>query len=533
VLRELLAQDDTNLWALAELTTLREKAGDYRDTFDLIVRRSELRAQGDAVRELRHRAAAIAREHLGDKPRAAALYEQLFDDDPMDREASAALRQLYAETERDQDLARLLERLIDLADTPNERGTLRIELALLNQSKFSANDSAIDMLRAVLDDEPGRSEAVVALSELYEKTGRDEELAELLNSQIAAARERGDQAAELEFQVRLGEICESRLGDRARAIETYRSVLERDSTHRGALEALARLYQAGGEHAKAAEIIEQLLGLSEGEEAVRLSLELCDMHDKLGDAEASARALERGLGADDRNAALRARLRAKYEAMAAWEKLADLVAVDADQAETADEKVKLMRQAASIHAQKRNDSARAAELLDRASALKPDDRELLLELCDAYSASGRGKAAADVLEKIVESYGGKRTKELGEIHRRLAAAYLAEGQTERALEELDKAFRIEPGNVQVLTTLGDVAIQVGDMKKAQQMFRALLLQKLDQSSPITKAQVFLRLGEVHEKLGEMPKAIQMVERAIQSDANLDEAKQKLAQLKGS
>jgi golgin subfamily B member 1 len=533
VLRELLTQDDGNLWALAELTTLREQAGDYRETFDLTVRRSELRAQGDAVRELRHRAAAIAREHLGDKPRAAAIYEQLFDDDPMDRDASAALRQLYAETERDQDLARLLERLIDLADTPNERGTLRIELALLNQSKFSANDSAIDMLRAVLDDEPGRSEAVVALSELYEKTGRDEELADLLNSQIAAARERGDQTAELEFQVRLGEICESRLGDRVRAIETYRSVLERDSTHRGALEALARLYQAGGEHARAAEIIEQLLGLSDGDEAVQLSLELADMHEKIGDSEAVARALERGLSADPKNAPLRGRLRSEYEAMKAWDKLAELLAVDSEQAEAVDDKIKLLRQAAGIHAQNRNDPARAAELLDKASSLKPDDRELLLELCDAYSASGRGKAAAEVLEKIVESYGGKRSKELGEIHRRLASAHLAEGQTERALEELDKAFRIEPGNVQVLTKLGDVAIQVGDMKKAQQMFRALLLQKLDASSPITKAQVFLRLGEIHEKIGEMPKAIQMVERAVQSDANLEEAKQKLARLKGS
>lgn len=216
-----------------------------------------------------------------------------------------------------------------------------------------------------------------------------------------------------------------------------------------------------------------------------------------------------------------------------WEKLADLLAADAEHADAVDDKVRLLRQAADIHGKKRSDPARASELLDRASNLKPDDRELLLELCDAYSASGRGKAAAEVLEKIVESYGGKRSKELGEIHRRLADAHLAEGQTERALEELDKAFRIEPGNVNVLTKLGDVALAAGDMKKAQQMFRALLLQKLDPTSPITKAQVFLRLGEVHEKLGEKSKAIQMVERAVQSDDTLEEAKRKLAELKGS
>jgi hypothetical protein len=117
VLRELLSHDDSNLWALAELTNLREQAGDWRETFDLTVRRSELRAQGDAVRELRHRAASIARASR----RASACRRHLraaVRSDPMDRDASAALRQLYAAAGRDQDLARLIERLLDLADTP-------------------------------------------------------------------------------------------------------------------------------------------------------------------------------------------------------------------------------------------------------------------------------------------------------------------------------------------------------------------------------------------------------------------------------
>src|SRR6185503_11812065 len=133
--------------------------------------------------------------------------------------------------------------------------------------------------------------------------------------------------------------------------------------------------------------------------------------------------------------------------------------------------IKLLRAAAGIQTSKRGDRGASAELLERASALKPDDRELMLELCDAYSASGRGKAAVEVLEKIVLSFGGKRSKELAEIHRRLAKAYLSDGEAQRAIDELDKAFRIEPGNVNVLKELGDASVKVGDLKKAQQMFR--------------------------------------------------------------
>jgi tetratricopeptide (TPR) repeat protein len=83
----------------------------------------------------------------------------------------------------------------------------------------------------------------------------------------------------------------------------------------------------------------------------------------------------------------------------------------------------------------------------------------------------------------------------------------------------------------VLSLLGEVALKVGDLKKAQQMYRALLLQKLEDSGPIKKALVFVRLGDIHEKLGEKPKAVQMYERALQTDAGLEEARQKLTAAK--
>jgi tetratricopeptide (TPR) repeat protein len=331
--------------------------------------------------------------------------------------------------------------------------------------------------------------------------------------------------------VRLGEIYETRLNDRARAIETYQSVLAREPGHRGALECVARLSASEGRLEQAASALDKLLATSHGAEAVRLALSLADVEEQLGSKEKAAAALERGLTAEEQNFDLRERLRKLYEGNAAWDKLAGLIARDAELTSGADQQVKLLRQAAQIQAEKRGDHAAAAALLDRASQLKPDDRELLLALCDEYNASGRGKAAAEVLEKIVQSYGAKRTKELAEIHRRLASAYLADGNGQRALDELDKAFRIEPGNVAVLALLGEVALNVGDLKKAQQMYRALLLQKLDEGGPIRKGLVFVRLGDIHDRLGEKPKAVQMYERALQTDATLDEAKTKLAALK--
>ena len=208
-----------------------------------------------------------------------------------------------------------------------------------------------------------------------------------------------------------------------------------------------------------------------------------------------------------------------------------MMAEDADAAKDDASKVKLLRAAAEIHTAKRKDAAAAAGLLEKASAMAPDDRELLLALCDAYSSSGRGKDAISALEKIVESYGSKRAKELADIHHRLARAYSAEGDKDRALAELDKAFKINPGNLAILVDLGLLAIDMNDLEKAQKTFRALLLQRLDDKAPITKAEVFFHLGDISRRQGDAKRAIQMLERSIESDASLQKAQDMLKELK--
>ncbi len=531
VLRELLSKDDSNAWALAELTKLRETAGDSKEVFALLLRRVDLGVDDTESRRLRHQAALIARDRLQDSAKAIELYARLFEDDPADADAAGALRALYEASSAHGDLARLLERLVDVAGTPAERGAIRMELARLSADRFADLAKAVDLLRGVIEEEPARAEAVLALGELYERATRYDELAELLGDQVRAAHARGDAEAEVAYDVRLADVYDRRLANPKKAIETYEAILSRDPRHRDALEAVVRLYQSAGDHASAARNLETLLAASTGAEAQALAVTLAGEYRAISDLDRAGTALERGLAVDPTNPALRDPLRALYEESGAWGKLSDLIAGDADLAESTDEKVKLLRKAAAIHAGKRSDHAASAALLERASGLRPEDRELMLELCDAYSASGRGKAAVEVLEKIVQSFGGKRSKELAEIHRRLAKAYLSDGEQARAMDELDKAFRIEPGNVHVLKELGGVSVQVGDLKKAQQMFRALLLQKLDDAGPITKAEVFCSLGDVHLRLGEKQKAVQMLERALQTDATLERARELLVQAK--
>jgi tetratricopeptide (TPR) repeat protein len=542
----MLAADESDAWAVAELTKVREKAGDFKEVFDLLVRQAELAADGSAIRDLRHEAAAVAREKLGDDARAIDLYSQIFEDEPGDERASTALRELYAKGAHHKDLLQLLSRLIDLADSPGSRIAIRLEMAAICLDKLDAVTEATEHLRAVLDEDAGNEKATLLLSQLLEKTGRDQELAELLLSQIDLAAEQKDVSKELTFRVRLGEVYETRLNDVAKAIETYQAVTERDAGHKGALLSLARLFEQKGDKEHAAEVLEKYLGGATGEEAVKTALRLADLHVAQKREDDVRRVLELGLKAGEGTptaltADIRKRLLGLYEKQKAWTELADLITGDAELATDVAEKVRLYRKAAEIHQAKRSDPAAAAVLLVKASELAPTDRELLLLLCDAYSASGRGRQAAEVLQKIVESYGGRRSKELAPILHRLAKAYLAEGEKEKALEQLDVAFKVDPGSIAVLRDLGVLSLDLsatGDEKnkdanidRAQKTFKALLLQKLDDSSPITKGEVFYYLAEISHRQGDDKKAIQMVERALDSNKELAPAKELLAKLK--
>ena len=531
IVRELLERQDQHAWALGELSRLREEAGDHAEVYKLLERRMEVALDGGEAAALRHQAARLAREQLGKPLDAIGHYERLFEDDPMDSAAAAALRELYGQQSKHAELAALLERLVDIEENSATQTELRLELAELRASKLGDVDAAIELLRGLVEDQPNHVGAVLELTRLYEAQARFEDLAELLSERIGAYADQGLVEEQTRCELRLAALYEEKLGEPAKAMSVLEEVLSRDPSRRDALLSMSKLQESQGQRELAAETLARLVDQSEGEDKVALARRLAGIYQALGDQESAAAALEQAFLVDPVEPTVREELKRLYRATNNHGKLAEVMVVDAEHSDQPAEQVKLLRQAAELYLGPGSDSERAAELLEAASKLAPEDRALLLLLCDAYTAAGRANDAVAALERVVESFGGRRSRELADVHRRLAAAYRAQNQLEKAIAELDKAFRIEPGNVAVLKGLGELTLETGDFKRAQQMFRALLLQKLDQGSPITKGEVYYYLGLVHHRLDENDKAVQMLERAVQAEPHLSAAVQLLQQLK--
>jgi tetratricopeptide (TPR) repeat protein len=93
------------------------------------------------------------------------------------------------------------------------------------------------------------------------------------------------------------------------------------------------------------------------------------------------------------------------------------------------------------------------------------------------------------------------------------------------------AFKIDPGSVPVLRDLGVLALDSGDLERAQKTFRALLLQRLEPGAGISKGEVFFYLGDISKRQGDAPKAKQMLERALENEPGLERAKALLESMK--
>ncbi len=72
---------------------------------------------------------------------------------------------------------------------------------------------------------------------------------------------------------------------------------------------------------------------------------------------------------------------------------------NAEHAASTDDKIALLRRASALRAEKLRDAVGAVELLERARDASPEDRDLLLEVCDAYSSAGRADDAIHALEQ--------------------------------------------------------------------------------------------------------------------------------------
>ena len=509
-------------FALDQLVTTMREAGAQDRALTLLLGAAGLPFDEELRREDLHRAAQIAKVDLGDAVRATGLYRDLMQSDPSDRQALRELASLYRKSSQLPELLELKRSELGLERDPEQMLALRLEIAGL-LGELEARGGRVQTLQDNLRTRVAHAPTLEALRTLLSAQGRHADLAELLRKQgeLLAASE-PERAAQLVQQAAL--LYEHELALPQQAIDTYRALYELEPTGE-ATAALARLYAARGDHAQAAKWLELRLGTVPPDTRAVTGVELAQALLEAGDSKRARTCLEQALSENPGLRSARDLLSSVYRAESAWEPLAALLVDAAGHESVEDRQLSLLREGAAIYCDTLHAPARAIEALERAVVLAPDDRDLGVKLADALTASGAYAPARAVFERLIESFGRKRSSERAELHYRLARVLRAAGETAGAEDALETATKMDLGHVPALRMLAELSEEQGDLDRAERTYRSLLMlvrrMKQDELDSIGPSEIFYALSAIAASRDQASQADELLESAMEAATQND------------
>ena len=521
----LLEHDESDLEALDAAIGLRERLEEWPTLAELLARRLQTTPDPGQANVLRKRLAALLLGPLDRAEEGLATLKEVLGDQPEDPDAIGTLEEYYVRHERWNDLRDLLRDRLDRSQEPAVRLGLLERLADLAETRLGAPEEALDFALQMLDVERAHGPARARVERLLGSLRRWDDLVLQFETWVREAEGR-DPAEELRLLVKIGEVREREMDDPDGAVEYFEKVLAREPNHTLALAALARIHERKGEWARCVEVLERAVAgggaPAEVSEALMRLGRVKEEH--LQDVPGALLHYQQAVQANPES-------QVAVEAVLALAKRAGEWPTWAAYAEyglrfVAEEKARVasLREIAGVYAEKIGDRAKALQLVEAARAMAPDDRGVLVALCDLLTKEGRTDEAIPILEQLVaggEGPGKRRGKETAVYLERLAAALEAKGDRAGARARLEEAARIDVTNVTVAYRLGLLYQQDGEIDRAMQKLRPLLLQKIEPASGVDRADVYFHLAEMHLAKNEKPKALSMIERGLQ--ANPDHA----------
>lgn len=454
---EILQLSPSDIQATRALTALYDRAGDFAAVIDMLRDQYERSRSGTERIALLRRMAEIWHNELGDNERAMWACEQILAVAADDREALYRMQQVLEQQHRHGELLDALARELHATAAPDAKAKVLRRMARIAERELGDEDRAASLWADLLELRPGSLEVIDKLVAVHERTGRNEELGTLLGK--AAASAKTPLVRQIDYLLRLGQLAESALDDPMLARSSFERVLRSRPDHRGALEALVRIYRSEDAWQPLVAVLGKLQELAETEEdAFRIAWERAELlSEQLDDPQSAADLLE-SLGED---LALGRRevassLLELYERAGAHRKAVRQAEVLLLAAESADERRKLYETISTTWLRKLGDKQAAIAAYGRFVAEFSTDLEGLATMARLQQEVGDHEAALATLGRRLELAGDAaiQTETL------LRMATIAEhdlGDPGRALEHLRRALAIDHFHAEAIAAIDRIA----------------------------------------------------------------------------
>ena len=336
-------------------------------------------------------------------PVAAQLLDHLRAVYPTDREVWEPLLDLWARLGNRAALEGLVQDLVTKLMSRGDRSAVRMAWARFLLANGDVGETVSAVLRDVLLEESGHSQALMLLADVYEQRGNVGEAVTLLSDALSSGEGAASGAVRATLARRLGDLVKK--ADPAQAKEVYRSALATslpDATIKRSLQqSLLELLTADGEAAERAALCEEILLGESGESAAAQALALYELRLRINDAAGAERALRLGHERAPDNAEVFEQLGKFYTEREMWAAASALLAEEAGRLADVGLATRLYRKVVRLQRDKLGDVKAAAETLRLAVRTDPSDFDLVRELCDSFVEAGEPALASAAVGEIL------------------------------------------------------------------------------------------------------------------------------------
>ncbi len=548
---DILGIDPTDTDALKALDRLYGRAERWYDLLSTLEREVELSGTTAETVVLKYRIGKLFETHLKDMVRSVESYREALELESSNEPTLAALDGIVHGAEEPVLAAQVLEpvfetageweKLIDVlevmvkhADDPLRKVELLHRIAGYYERQLERSMNAFEAFSRALRLDSVNEDSIKNLERLASLTNAWPQLAELYEAEVVKM---GDQLQQVEMLLRLARVYEEEMAAEAKAIATFRRVLEVESENPTAVLALDRLYERGQHWAELAAILRTEMRLANSDaEIIALQFRLGQLYEEnLRDVDnaievyreiltsdpnhgPTLQALELLFAGNIRPIEIAGILEPLYRVAEQWEKLVRIHEVQLEKMTDPNERQSLIERIAEIAEHKLVDQVRAFQWWCKAINEAPTSERAAEEVERLAKVT---RSWEDLVAVYLETIKGEIALADAQIQRMLwlkvSRVYEFELRDLQHAEEANiRVLQIEPKDPDALLSLDRVYNQTSMWRELADVLRRRIQISQD---PDETVELYFRLGTVFtDALEEPAKAVECYNAILESDS---------------
>ena len=557
---EILADDDTNGKAIAALDRLYQAQENWSDLAEILDRQLALAGDPDDMIVLSLRLGEVRLSRLQQAGLAVEIYRRVFDYDPGNEQALAALETLLDNEEQQLSVAKILEPIYRSSNEwaklirayeimvarsldPAERIALLHQIGELYEIAGEQPDQAFEAIGRALMEDPANEDTQRRLDSLANQMGTYAELVGLYESAIADVV---DDQLSIQILDKVAKIYETTLDDAARAAASYSRILDIDPGNFAAIDALIEVHRTTANYEQLVQAVTRKAEMvDEPDNRKKLLLYAADVRETLmEDADGAITLYQQVLALDDADRRALDALEKLYLGLENWEALRDVYQRKTELAETAEERRAALHVLGQVHDRELGDVDRAIDTYQAVLDIDPTDYDAIQALDRLYGQAERWHDQLQILEQAVEV--ADRPEEQTALRHRIGALWEDQlSDPVRAVESYRDVLAHDPNHEPTIEALGRIAHgdtqpmmaaevlepfyeQRGEWAKLIDLFEVMVEHTED---PIARIERLHRIADTYERqLQEFDKAFDTYARALAVDPEDDRTVEQMTRL---